>query len=119
MSLAAFRGSEVEHRPHRSHHQRCATARRRNRDNRCRVVNAVLNNGLGRYQTALSAAERATENYDGELVFPNWGLVELIEAAARSGSPERGTAAMRQLSESQQHQRHDGRSGSKRGHGRC
>src|SRR6476660_8887546 len=62
--------------------------------------NAVLNNGLGRYQTALSAAERATENYGGELVFPNWGLVELIEAAARSGSPERGTAAMRRLSQS-------------------
>ena len=61
--------------------------------------NAVLNNGLGRYQTALSAAERATENYDGELVFPNWGLVELIEAAARCGSPERATAAMRRLAE--------------------
>jgi DNA-binding CsgD family transcriptional regulator len=60
----------------------------------------VLNNGLGRYQTALSAAERATENYGGELVFPNWGLVELIEAAARSGAPERGTAAMRGLSQS-------------------
>src|SRR5262249_6607673 len=62
--------------------------------------NAVLNNGLGRYQTALSAAERATENYDGELVFPSWGLVELIEAAARSGSPERGAGAMRRLSRS-------------------
>ena len=30
----------------------------------------------------------------------NWGLVELIEAAARAGSPERGTAAMRRLAES-------------------
>jgi hypothetical protein len=64
------------------------------------ALNAVLNNGLDRYQTALSAAERATENYYAELVFPNWGLVELIEAAARSGSPERGTAAMGRLSQS-------------------
>jgi DNA-binding CsgD family transcriptional regulator len=30
----------------------------------------------------------------------NWGLVELIEAAARAGSPERGIAAMRRLAES-------------------
>jgi DNA-binding CsgD family transcriptional regulator len=60
----------------------------------------VLHNGLGRYQEALSAAERATENYDGELVFPSWGLVELIEAAARCGVPERATAAVRRLSES-------------------
>ena len=62
--------------------------------------NAVLNNGLGCYQKALPAAQRATENYDGELVFPNWGLVELIEAAARSGSPERATEIMRRLSQS-------------------
>jgi hypothetical protein len=62
--------------------------------------NAVLNNGLGHYQKALSAAQRAIENYDGELVFPNWGLIELIEAAVRSGSPERATEAMRRLSQS-------------------
>jgi DNA-binding CsgD family transcriptional regulator len=101
MSLAALRGSEVE-----------ASAlieaiihnvRLRGEGIGITVAewsNAVLNNGLGRYQTALSAAERATENYDGELVFPNWGLVELIEAAVRSGSPEHGTAAMRGLSQS-------------------
>jgi DNA-binding CsgD family transcriptional regulator len=100
MSLAALRGSEVE-----------ASALIEAIINNVRLrgegigitvaewSNAVLNNGLGRYQTALSAAQRATENYDGELVFPNWGLVELIEAAARSGSPERATAAMRRLAE--------------------
>ena len=120
MSLAAFRGSEVE-----------ASARieaiikdvpLRGEGIGITVAewsNAVLNNGLGRYQTALSAAERATENYDAELVFPNWGLVELVEAAARSGSPERGTAAMRQLSQSSSISGRDGRSGSKRAHGRC
>jgi len=62
--------------------------------------NAVLNNGLSRHEKALSAAERATENYDWELVFPSWGLVELIEAAARCGLPERAADAVRRLSES-------------------
>jgi DNA-binding CsgD family transcriptional regulator len=100
MSLAALRGSEVE---------ASALIEAILKDVRLRGEgigitvaewsNAVLNNGLGRYQKALSAAERATENYDGELVFPSWGLVELIEAAARSGSPERGTAAMQRLAE--------------------
>ena len=33
-------------------------------------------------------------------VQPNWGLVELVEAAARCGLPERGTDAVRRLSES-------------------
>jgi DNA-binding CsgD family transcriptional regulator len=32
-------------------------------------------------------------------VFTNWGLVELIEAAARSGMPERAADALQQLSE--------------------
>jgi DNA-binding CsgD family transcriptional regulator len=101
MSLAALRGSEVE---------ASALIEAIIKDVRLRGEgigitvaewsNAVLNNGLGRYQEALSAAERATENYDGELVFPNWGLVELIEAAARCGLSERATDAVRRLSES-------------------
>ena len=45
---------------------------------------AVLNNGVGDYLTAMTAAQRATE-YPGEIVSPTWALVELIEAAARSG----------------------------------
>jgi ATP/maltotriose-dependent transcriptional regulator MalT len=100
MSLAALRGSEVE--ASALIEAIIKNVRLRGEGIGITVAewsNAVLNNGLGRYQTALSAAERATENYDGELVFPNWGLVELIEAAARSGSPERGTAAMRGLSQ--------------------
>src|SRR6478609_5600815 len=101
MSLAALRGSEVE--ASALIEAILKNVRLRGEGIGITVAewsNAVLNNGLGRYQTALSAAERATENYGGELVFPNWGLVELIEAAARSGSPERGTAAMRRLSQS-------------------
>jgi DNA-binding CsgD family transcriptional regulator len=101
MSLAALRGSEVE--ASALIEAIIKSVRLRGEGIGITVAewsNAVLNNGLGRYPTALSAAERATENFGGELVFPNWGLVELIEAAARSGAPERGTAAMRGLSQS-------------------
>jgi DNA-binding CsgD family transcriptional regulator len=45
---------------------------------------AVLCNGLGRYEEALAAAERAREE-SHELVFPVWAAVELIEAATRTG----------------------------------
>jgi DNA-binding CsgD family transcriptional regulator len=43
---------------------------------------AVLNNGLGHYQDAMRAAQRATEH--SELAIPQWATVELIEAATRS-----------------------------------
>ena len=60
---------------------------------------AVLSNGLGRHDRALAAAEQSCA-YPTEIGGPaNWGLVELIEAAARSGSPGRATAAMRRLSQ--------------------
>ena len=51
-------------------------------------VTAVLYNGLGRYQAALAAAERAAE-YD-DLGLCGWALVELVEAAARTGNPDAG-----------------------------
>ena len=44
----------------------------------------MVNNGLGNYQTAMSAAQRATEHPE-EMLSPTWAAVELIEAAARSG----------------------------------
>jgi DNA-binding CsgD family transcriptional regulator len=59
---------------------------------------AVLNNGLGRYQDALAAAQRASED-SHELVFSSWAAVELIEAASRSGVPEQGADALKRLSE--------------------
>jgi ATP/maltotriose-dependent transcriptional regulator MalT len=59
----------------------------------------VLYNGLGRYEEALAAAESARED-SPELVFPMWAAVELIEAATRSGVPERAAGALEQLSES-------------------
>jgi DNA-binding CsgD family transcriptional regulator len=57
---------------------------------------ALLYNGLGRYEEARLAAQQ-----DGayELLFSAWALVELIEAAVRSGEPELAADALSQLSE--------------------
>jgi DNA-binding CsgD family transcriptional regulator len=60
--------------------------------------NAIRYNGLGRYEDALVAAERAAEDPPG-LGPPILLLAELIEAAARSGQPERGTGPLAQLAE--------------------
>jgi DNA-binding CsgD family transcriptional regulator len=61
-------------------------------------VTAVLHNGLSRYGEALAAAQQA-----GEDTHPSWwrnyGLVELIEAAVRSGKPEHAVDALGQLSQ--------------------
>ena len=59
---------------------------------------AMLYNGLGRYEDALTAAERATEHTE-DLWFYNWGLVELIVAGVRSGKPELAAKALERLSE--------------------
>ncbi|HEY6493626.1 MAG TPA: LuxR C-terminal-related transcriptional regulator, partial [Trebonia sp.] len=61
-------------------------------------ANAVLSNGLGRYREALVAADRAAEN-PWELIFLNWALAELVEAAARSGANGTAADAYRRLSE--------------------
>jgi DNA-binding CsgD family transcriptional regulator len=57
---------------------------------------AVLYNGLGRYQAARAAAQRACEHDDLGLF--GWALVELIEGAARSGEPKLAHHALEQLS---------------------
>ena len=62
----------------------------------CDWTSAVRLNGLGRYEDALAAAERAAERageHPLELGFSTWALPELIEAAVRSGPPERGRRA--------------------------
>jgi DNA-binding CsgD family transcriptional regulator len=59
---------------------------------------ALLNNGLGRYDRALSAARRATL-YRPDVGSLIWPTVELIEAAARAGVPEDATEAFEQFSE--------------------
>ena len=61
-------------------------------------ANAVLYNGLGRYDRALVAAEQGSED-PGELGLAAWSMVELIEAAARTGQPGRAAGALRFLAE--------------------
>ena len=58
---------------------------------------AVLYNGLGRYEDALAAARRACEHDD--LGFFGWALVELVEAAGRSGRPEEARTTLGRLEE--------------------
>jgi DNA-binding CsgD family transcriptional regulator/tetratricopeptide (TPR) repeat protein len=62
-------------------------------------ASAVLFNGLGRYEDALDAAQKATED-PHDLGPANFALSELIEAAARSGMPERADNALKRLAES-------------------
>ena len=65
----------------------------------CDWATAVLNNGLGHYQDAMAAAEKASAYLPNISTTVNWALVELVEAASRCGSPERATDAVRRLSE--------------------
>jgi DNA-binding CsgD family transcriptional regulator len=97
--LAAFRGHEAEASPYIE--ANVSEALRRREGNRLAVAlwaNAVLNNGLGRYQEALAAAQVASESAL-EVSFPRWVLAELIEAAVRTGTPAAATDAYRRLAE--------------------
>jgi DNA-binding CsgD family transcriptional regulator len=62
-------------------------------------ASAMLNNGLARYDAALAAAEQAAED-PRELWFSTWTVVELVEAAARSGRADHGADALQVLTES-------------------
>ena len=57
---------------------------------------AVLSNGLGRYEDALTAAASIVEHR--EVVAENWGLSELVEAAMRCGRVDLATDALNRLS---------------------
>jgi DNA-binding CsgD family transcriptional regulator/tetratricopeptide (TPR) repeat protein len=58
---------------------------------------ALLYNGLGRYEDALAAAQRACQREDLGLF--GWSLAELVEAAARCGKPDLAAEALRRLEE--------------------
>jgi ATP/maltotriose-dependent transcriptional regulator MalT len=60
-------------------------------------TNAVLYNGLGRYEAALAAAQRACEYEDLGLF--HWSLAEVIEAGVRTGCRDAAEAACRHLEE--------------------
>ena len=57
---------------------------------------ALLLNGLGGFPEAVVAARQAAEQ-PHELASANWGLSELVEAAARSGQPELAADAFARL----------------------
>jgi DNA-binding CsgD family transcriptional regulator len=59
---------------------------------------AVLYNGLGRYDEACAAAVRVAEHPD-DVNSSSWGMVELIEAAVRAGRPELAAEAHGRLSD--------------------
>ena len=61
-------------------------------------ADAVLCNSLGRYEEALAAAQRASEDSPAAQ-FAGWALVELVEAAVRSAVPERAVGAVQRLSD--------------------
>jgi DNA-binding CsgD family transcriptional regulator len=61
-------------------------------------ANAVLYNGLGGYEKAMQAAQRATA-CSVEMVVPSWATAELVEAAVRSGHNDVATDALRRLAE--------------------
>jgi DNA-binding CsgD family transcriptional regulator len=60
-------------------------------------LTAVLYNGLGRYEEAFAAAHEACEHEDRGIY--GWCLIELIEAAARTGERETAAQAVGQLEE--------------------
>ncbi len=57
---------------------------------------AVLYNGLGRYEEARASALRIAE-HPQDLAPSNWHMAELIEAAARAGTPDLAADAHRRL----------------------
>ncbi|HYZ57467.1 MAG TPA: AAA family ATPase [Streptosporangiaceae bacterium] len=96
--LAAWRGQEAEALELIEASCQDAAARGEGRAIRFgEYVTAVLYNGLGRYETALAAAQRACTDEDVG-VFA-WALIELVEAGARSATPEVAAGALRRLKE--------------------
>jgi DNA-binding CsgD family transcriptional regulator len=98
LTLAAFRGQEAQ----ATQLIRTATddAGRRGEGQALSFTDwaaAVLCNSLGRYEQALAAAQRASEDSPA-MHFPSWALVEVVEAAVRSAVPERAAGAVQRLS---------------------
>ncbi len=94
LALIVFRGREAQ----AAHLIQTATddAERRGEGRALSYIGwaaAVLYNSLGRYEEALAAAQRASEDSPA-VEFASWALVELVEAAMRSAVPERAAGAL-------------------------
>jgi DNA-binding CsgD family transcriptional regulator len=61
-------------------------------------VKAILLNALERYEEALAAGRRASDDTP-ELFISSWALAEVIEAASLSGHPDDGASALERLTE--------------------
>jgi DNA-binding CsgD family transcriptional regulator len=98
--VAAYRGCEPEARPFIDAAAKDFAARGEGMGlNLTGYADAVLYNGLARYDDAYVAADNALED-SYELWFWPWVPVELIEAASRTGRTAAATAAFERLSES-------------------
>jgi len=96
--VAAYRGNEAEALGLIEVGRRDATARGQGMAlSMIECANALLLNGLGRYEEALVAARRACAVDDLSLYA--LALVELIEAAMRAGNPQVASTALERLSE--------------------
>jgi DNA-binding CsgD family transcriptional regulator len=96
--LAAWRGQEDQASQLIAADVRDANARGEGRAiGLAEYATAVLYNGLGRYEDARAAAQLACEHDD--LGFFAWALVELVEAATRSGIRDVATTALGRLEE--------------------
>jgi DNA-binding CsgD family transcriptional regulator len=94
--LAAYRGQEAEALALIDAAQRDAAASGRGTAlSMIGCASAVLFNGLGRYEEAFAAAERACMH--DELSLYAMALVELVEAAARSDRPQVAATALERL----------------------
>ena len=98
LGLAAFRGREAEVSELIENNMKEVVARGEGQGlGLIDWTSAVLYNGIGRHEDALDAAQRAGEHPE-ELPFA-WALVELIEAATRTGKTARAVDALQRLSE--------------------
>src|SRR5262249_3049633 len=59
---------------------------------------AILFNGLGRYEEALTAAKQASDDTP-ELFLSSGALAEVIEAASRTGGAHRAVGALKRLTD--------------------
>jgi DNA-binding CsgD family transcriptional regulator/sulfur carrier protein ThiS len=96
--IAAYRGHERQALELIEAGRQAATARGQGMAlSMIECANAILFNGLGRYQEALAPAERACAQ--DELSLYGLAFVELIEAAVRSKNPRVAATALERLSE--------------------
>jgi ATP/maltotriose-dependent transcriptional regulator MalT len=96
--LSAWRGDEKQAAELFRTTVRVATARGEGRAiTLVEFATALLENGLGRYEAAFAAAQCVCEH--NEVILAGWGLVELIEAAVRSGHHDIAVDALGRLTD--------------------